>query len=460
MVVLHLILRPRPAAGGDGRRDQALGQRVFDLYCTDMDRSLREMGIGDLGVPKRMKKMTEAFYGRAAVYRAAVAAGDRAALAEPRSSATSIAAPTARRDARGARRLCHWPRPARLRPARRQRRSFPRRMPFVAVAAGAVGRVRALPSSPIRSPSPSRRRSPWSIAATPAERAALAAAYDLVSVDGARRPRRRVTPARRGRSWSRAGSTPISSRPASSASCRCRSTSTRRSRSASCRAPRRRPMPAAEVVLDPDAPDPPESDRARTSTSGRWPRRLRARHRPLSPCARRDASGRGHATTMTRPRIRRLPRLRGSRARRTVSSEFAHSFKAKAFVWRPEACSLPALGGPGAGGASRPATHGPGQGLGMAADGHSFARCDGRRQGGGDGPARRRARACSASRSSSSACSARRPVVEPHPGALSGASRPPRSSSIARFPSAWTTSPARRSAGAAATPACGARSRR
>ena len=102
MVVLHTILvLDRLQAGGEA--EKAVGQKVFDLYCTDMDRSLREMGIGDLGVPKRMKRMTEAFYGRAAAYRAALAAANRSALAEviernvfrgaaPASMAASLAA--------------------------------------------------------------------------------------------------------------------------------------------------------------------------------------------------------------------------------------------------------------------------------------------------------------------------------------------------------------------------------
>lgn len=81
MVVLHAILvLDRLQQGGEA--EKAAGQQVFDLYCTDMDRSLRELGIGDLGVPKRMKKMTEAFYGRAGAYRAAFATRDATALAE------------------------------------------------------------------------------------------------------------------------------------------------------------------------------------------------------------------------------------------------------------------------------------------------------------------------------------------------------------------------------------------
>ena len=81
MVVLHTILvLDRLQEGGEAAK--AAGQATFDLYCADMDRSLRELGIGDLGVPKRMKKMTERFYGRAAAYRTALAASDAAALSE------------------------------------------------------------------------------------------------------------------------------------------------------------------------------------------------------------------------------------------------------------------------------------------------------------------------------------------------------------------------------------------
>jgi cytochrome b pre-mRNA-processing protein 3 len=79
MVVLHVVLVLDRLQGDD--REKALGQKIFDLYCVDMDRSLRELGIGDLGVPKRMRKMTEAFYGRTRAYRAGLAKGDAALLA-------------------------------------------------------------------------------------------------------------------------------------------------------------------------------------------------------------------------------------------------------------------------------------------------------------------------------------------------------------------------------------------
>ena len=61
---------------------QDLGQGIFDRFCQDMDHNLREMGIGDLKVPKEMRRMGEAFYGRSQAYRAAWAEKDDAALVE------------------------------------------------------------------------------------------------------------------------------------------------------------------------------------------------------------------------------------------------------------------------------------------------------------------------------------------------------------------------------------------
>jgi cytochrome b pre-mRNA-processing protein 3 len=58
------------------------GQALFDLFCADMDDNLREMGIGDLSVPKHMKRVGEAFYGRAQAYRDALAEDGDAALVE------------------------------------------------------------------------------------------------------------------------------------------------------------------------------------------------------------------------------------------------------------------------------------------------------------------------------------------------------------------------------------------
>ena len=73
LLVLHLwmvLRRLKPIEGGTG-----LAQTLFDRFCDDMDANLREMGVGDLTVPKRMQAFGEAFYGRAAAYDLALTAG-------------------------------------------------------------------------------------------------------------------------------------------------------------------------------------------------------------------------------------------------------------------------------------------------------------------------------------------------------------------------------------------------
>lgn len=76
MVVLHLwmVLR-RLRAAGEGA---AMAQGLFDHFCDDMDDNLREMGVSDVGVPKRMKAFGEAFYGRSIAYDKALEAGGTA----------------------------------------------------------------------------------------------------------------------------------------------------------------------------------------------------------------------------------------------------------------------------------------------------------------------------------------------------------------------------------------------
>jgi cytochrome b pre-mRNA-processing protein 3 len=79
LLVLHLwtvLRRLKPIPGG-----AVLSQALFDRFCEDMDANLREMGVGDLTVPKRMQAFGEAFYGRAAAYDLALTEG-REALAQ------------------------------------------------------------------------------------------------------------------------------------------------------------------------------------------------------------------------------------------------------------------------------------------------------------------------------------------------------------------------------------------
>jgi cytochrome b pre-mRNA-processing protein 3 len=68
-------LRRAPPPGPD------LAQAVFDAMFSDMDVNLREMGVGDLSVGKKVRTMWEAFHGRAVAYAAPLESGDVPALA-------------------------------------------------------------------------------------------------------------------------------------------------------------------------------------------------------------------------------------------------------------------------------------------------------------------------------------------------------------------------------------------
>jgi cytochrome b pre-mRNA-processing protein 3 len=79
LIVLHLALALDRLGQDPALAD--LGQGLFDRFCQDMDHNLREIGISDLKVPKEMRRIGEAFYGRAQAYRAALAAeGDKALI--------------------------------------------------------------------------------------------------------------------------------------------------------------------------------------------------------------------------------------------------------------------------------------------------------------------------------------------------------------------------------------------
>lgn len=75
MLSLHLFLFLHRIKG-EGEAADALGQELADAFFLDVDHSLRELGIGDMGIPKRMKTLSRMFYGRATSYGRAIDAGD------------------------------------------------------------------------------------------------------------------------------------------------------------------------------------------------------------------------------------------------------------------------------------------------------------------------------------------------------------------------------------------------
>jgi cytochrome b pre-mRNA-processing protein 3 len=66
---LHRLKSERPRAN-------ALAQAFFDAMFGDLDRSLREIGTGDLRVGREVKRMAQGFYGRIRAYENGIAADD------------------------------------------------------------------------------------------------------------------------------------------------------------------------------------------------------------------------------------------------------------------------------------------------------------------------------------------------------------------------------------------------
>ena len=76
VIVLHLFLLTKRL-----KNDEPYFLRaVWEVFFSDMDRSLREMGASDTGIGKRIKKMVQAFYGRIDSYEKTVL--DEAAFKE------------------------------------------------------------------------------------------------------------------------------------------------------------------------------------------------------------------------------------------------------------------------------------------------------------------------------------------------------------------------------------------
>ena len=80
MLSLHVFLLFRRARASADKALDAAVQEVTDEFFKDVDHSLRELGIGDMGVPKRMKKLARMFYGRCNSYGEALDADDGPAL--------------------------------------------------------------------------------------------------------------------------------------------------------------------------------------------------------------------------------------------------------------------------------------------------------------------------------------------------------------------------------------------
>lgn len=80
MLSLAMLLLQHRLRGEQGPA-QEIAQVLIDEFFTDVEHSLRELGISDPGVPKRMKRLARMFYGRTAAYTDALDRGDVEAMA-------------------------------------------------------------------------------------------------------------------------------------------------------------------------------------------------------------------------------------------------------------------------------------------------------------------------------------------------------------------------------------------
>lgn len=81
LYVLHLSL-VLARLKGEGEAAGETGQALFDAFVGALDDALRELGVGDLSVAKKMRKLAEAVYGRVVGYQNAVLAGEADTLSE------------------------------------------------------------------------------------------------------------------------------------------------------------------------------------------------------------------------------------------------------------------------------------------------------------------------------------------------------------------------------------------
>jgi cytochrome b pre-mRNA-processing protein 3 len=73
ILTLHIVFI-LDRLGTNGEQGRGLAQALFDSFVSNLDGAMREMGVSDLSMGKRMRQLGSVFYGRAEAYRAALAA--------------------------------------------------------------------------------------------------------------------------------------------------------------------------------------------------------------------------------------------------------------------------------------------------------------------------------------------------------------------------------------------------
>lgn len=82
MLAMHVYLINRRLKVEDDPVAAELSQDIFDLFVDDIERALRELGIGDTTVPKRKKKLIHSFYAQIDEFDNDIEAADENGLSE------------------------------------------------------------------------------------------------------------------------------------------------------------------------------------------------------------------------------------------------------------------------------------------------------------------------------------------------------------------------------------------
>lgn len=90
LVALHLFLLAERLTA-DKPDGEELARHLIEAFVTDMDDCMREMGVGDLTVPKRVKRAAAVFYERSGAYRDVLASNVAAGAADPLSDVIASA---------------------------------------------------------------------------------------------------------------------------------------------------------------------------------------------------------------------------------------------------------------------------------------------------------------------------------------------------------------------------------
>lgn len=77
LLILHMFLILRRLHAERSEEASELARCLTEFMVSDLDRTLREMGVGDVGVVKRMKLFMESYYGHCAAYEAAMNSADK-----------------------------------------------------------------------------------------------------------------------------------------------------------------------------------------------------------------------------------------------------------------------------------------------------------------------------------------------------------------------------------------------